>query len=459
MACGLGRQSSAVSMVRAFILCALLLVVARCTRAQCPVPRDPDAPPQPRADLSRATDGEGLLPESGYLSDRVYTSLFFGFELDLPIPLEGHRMMLPLMPPGQHALLALAMQEGSRHGSLTVTATEPSNPTYVMTEKERREEFQRWAENKPPMRQQQPDWTMRSGRFDHIEQRKGDTATLQYSTRIKNYRVRIVIVTNDTAFLKSARHSVETVRIYCPEVDGTLTTPKGEKVIPEGAPYEGPTVPTARVEARLTEKPEEHARSAGQVNDGVYRNAGLDLEYTLPQGWIALDTGAAPEDGMVAASEQRIHDFLHACSWILVRATRETRHPEHAPSAEIVLRALDPTCLSLRSPMTIDDRLQAEYLAAYLGMLGEFGDIQSTELIAASGRVFAVYGGTIGSRGSEQDLKMRDSEMIFATRYNKLLLLWSLIIPQGSDWNTVPQTRASFGGRESVEIGPALAKK
>ncbi|HEY4932129.1 MAG TPA: hypothetical protein VII23_11200, partial [Terriglobales bacterium] len=79
--------------------------------AQCPVNNpDDDIPPELPLVTSSTRHGEPRLPESGYLSNNSYASTYFGFVFDLPLALDGHRLMMPLMPPGQHALLAMGFQ-------------------------------------------------------------------------------------------------------------------------------------------------------------------------------------------------------------------------------------------------------------------------------------------------------------------------------------------------------------
>src|ERR1035437_568741 len=100
---------------------ALLLGFAATMQAQCPA-IDPDAPPKPP---SPNATSEELLPENGHLSNTTYTSDYFGFAFDLPIPAQGHLIMLPLMPERQHALLALGFENASRSGTITITTIEP----------------------------------------------------------------------------------------------------------------------------------------------------------------------------------------------------------------------------------------------------------------------------------------------------------------------------------------------
>ena len=67
---------------------------------------------------------------------------------------------------------------------------------------------------------------MRSGHIYHTEKRIGDQVTLQFTTRIKDYTVRVKVDSNDQNFSKNAQRLVEAMQFYCPEADGTLTTPK-----------------------------------------------------------------------------------------------------------------------------------------------------------------------------------------------------------------------------------------
>ena len=63
-----------------------------------------------------------MLPESGLLTDDTYTNLYFGFSFHLPLSIHGHRLMLPLSAPGEHALFAMGFQDNRRYGTLEVTA-------------------------------------------------------------------------------------------------------------------------------------------------------------------------------------------------------------------------------------------------------------------------------------------------------------------------------------------------
>jgi len=157
---------------RGWLAILVLLSLTGWLAAQCPVSNlADDLPPELPTVNSSTRRGEPRLPESGYLSNTSYASTYFGFVFDLPLPLEGHRLMMPLMPKGQHALLAIGFQQGRRFGTLLITASEPNAPTHEMTESEREAEFQAWAKGQPRHEMiSPPDWLTRTGRFYHISQ-------------------------------------------------------------------------------------------------------------------------------------------------------------------------------------------------------------------------------------------------------------------------------------------------
>src|SRR5271165_4863091 len=155
-----GRNSGARTPWSRLVLLASLWasLFAGVAAAQCPVSNPDDDLPPPLPSVSSSTrTGEPRIPESGYLSETSYANTYFGFVIDLPIALDGHRMMLPLMPPGQHALLAVGLQEGRRSGSFLITASEPPNPLHKMSEEERKAEFQAWAKGNPTHQITPPD--------------------------------------------------------------------------------------------------------------------------------------------------------------------------------------------------------------------------------------------------------------------------------------------------------------
>src|SRR5215469_11436337 len=104
--------------LRAFaVIVFLLLCSATRLPAQCPSPEDnPDLAFNRRALAHKSPNEEPLLPEAGYLSNTHYTSLFFGFDFDLPLTVQGHEIMMPIMPDKQHALLALQFEKNEQSG-------------------------------------------------------------------------------------------------------------------------------------------------------------------------------------------------------------------------------------------------------------------------------------------------------------------------------------------------------
>src|SRR5208283_1812396 len=262
-----------------------------------------------RADLSKLpaynAAHKPLLPESGYLSDTTYTNNFFGFALDLPLTAQGHLIKLPLMPERQHALLAIAYQDVDRSGSLTIDAIEPREGLEGFSARQQQQQLsarapgtiQPGTQNEPQPQvgsqgglvapQPQlgaPQFQFPSERFHSSERHTGEKYTATYWTQIKNYRVGVMVATNDKDFLQKSKRAMAALRFYCTSEDGTLATKEGNLVIPEGERYEGPTVPTWRADVAIQSNLG-LAIPPGEVSDGAYHNAVLGLQYELPKGW------------------------------------------------------------------------------------------------------------------------------------------------------------------------------
>jgi hypothetical protein len=428
----------------------VLWLTAR-SAAQCQVRDTNDALPPPLPTVNSSTrQGEPRLPESGYLSNTSYANAFFGLVMDLPIPLEGHRMMLPLMPPGQHALLAMAFQQGRRSGTLVVTASEPLNPVHQMTGAERNAEFQAWAKGEPKRQITPPDWMTRTNRFYHIVRRKNDVTTVQYWTFIRNYLVRIKVESNDRGFLAKTKQAVADFKFYCTQEDGTLINQKGEIVPTRGEAYQGPTIPTAVVNAALDEQPALEQIERGEVAVGTYRNEEMGLTYTFPTVWEAVP--GEPDPPAEDDAAQRARDVLSACSLMLLQLTPRPTEGANAVGRMITLRAIDQACLSLPAPASVTDRLGAEKLGAYLQMLGAVGELRSTNLAMRANHLFAEYGGVVGNHPEGQPLANRSAEAVAITRHRKLLLVWSWIAPTPAELGNMPKTSVSFEDAAPIEL-------
>ena len=448
---------------RALTLVVLLLCAATGMRAQCTSAERALYVP-PKAAAKKAANEEPLLPEAGYLSSTSYTSQFFGFSLDLPLSSHGHQIMLPLMPERQHALLALQYEKDNRTGYITITAVDPHPGMEVNTPEEQEQQMKAWARTGGASGSTGqfviPDYMLHTGHFYYAIRHKGPNYAAQYWTNINNYAIKVVIGTNDKEFLRKAKIVMAEVRFYCPQDDGTLTTKDGKPVRPEGGPYDGPTVPTFRVNAAIRDQP---ARTIplGGVSGGAYRNPDLGLQYDIPQGWEPL-AAESTNDPPLDQAAMRESAFLHACSQTLLRIAPpggDTVTPRPSQPM-IVLRALDPNCLSMRTATRLGDKPANDEVAANLEQLAEFGQIATDELVSISGHLFMVFHGTIAAptTGSD-DLANRMSQSIFATRYNKLLLVWSLLAPTTSDLNAIPASGVTFAGSPPIELRAALSAR
>ncbi|MGA2370306.1 MAG: hypothetical protein ACLPPV_11690 [Candidatus Korobacteraceae bacterium] len=450
--------------------CALILLVGWAVaglHAQCPIPpsansNDPNLIFKRPAPPKRAPGQELLLPEAGFLSNTHYTSQFFGFGFELPLTVQGHEIMLPVMPEKQHALLMLQYEKGDHNGYIQVTATDPRPGYEVSTPEKEQDELERWAKSGGGFGGQPafpvPAFMLRSGRFFSSTRRVGRNYAAQYWTGINNYMIKVVIRTNDKDFLRKAKDLMADAVFYCPQDDGSLIDEEGKPVKVEGAPYTGPTVPTFKVNNALRDEPGKSI-PPGEVVEGVYRNPEAGLQYRLPAGWDVIaadksDPPTPPQD----ESMLREYKFFHACSQTLLQIAPRppvglTGQP---PGPTITLRALDPDCLSMRTAASLTDKRAADEVAASLEQTGEFGEIDSDALMSIHGHLFMIFQGTMATTQRGEDLGQRMSQAIFATRYNKLLLMWSVMAPDAAALAQVPTSDILFDGSPPIELRASL---
>jgi hypothetical protein len=122
----------------------------------------------------------------------------------------------------------------------------------------------------------------------------------------------------------------------------------------------------------------------------------------------------------------------------------------------IVLRALDYNCLSMRTAVTLADKRALDEIAATFEQMGEFGQIDTDQLKTISDHLFMVFHGTVSKDIRGEDLAERYSQTIYATRFNKLLLVWSLMAPTSSDLERIPTSGIELQGMPPIELHKAL---
>jgi hypothetical protein len=416
--------------------------------AQCPV-RGEEAYPRPGQ--SEATQGEPLLPEYGRLTDDVYSNLYFGFSFHLPIPLHGHRLMLPITLPGEHALLAVGFQEGTRYGTLKVTAgghREEDDKRKAMEQALEQREDARASGGMPP--KYLPDYTVPPLHLKHVDRHSGDVRGTQYSTRIRDYTVRFTVQTNDKSFLQKARDSIGTLRVFCADDSGRFFSPGGKSFVPDGTPTSGPTIPTAVVDEAIRSRPAERTIPEGAFSGGAFRVQPLEFSYALPVGWTVMPTPPDLIDEDAKDEQDRRLSYLwKSCARTWLRAIGVNG------AVALDLRVLDQSCLHLPFPASANDTLAAESLGEYLHMLGHFGTSKSNQLIESGGRIFVVYEGTIAEGPPNQNLAQREVQVVTVTRYNKLIFAWAWSAPALSTIAQVPASRVTFGNSRPLAIGPS----
>lgn len=458
----------AMRLLPAFAVAMLLLLGTSRMQAQCQQIEElapEDTNPHGMIDMgqpekTKPPEEEPLLPEAAFLSNTRYTNLFFGFAFDLPMTVQGHEILIPVMPEREHALLDLQFEDKQRNGYIMITAIDPKAGMDRKTPEQQIAILKNWAQTAGPNGMMPqipiPDYMLREGHFFYSLRHNGPNFVAQYWTAINNYVIKVVIRTNDKDFLHKAKLTMAGAQFYCPQDDGTLTTTKGKPVKLEGEPYQGPTVPTLRVNAAIHDQPGKNI-PLGEVSNGVYRNAGIGFQYNLPKGWQALP---ADKSDPPPADPPREYQFFHACSQTLLRlapSADAAKNPAAQPM--IVLRALDYNCLSLRAPVALSDKRALDEVAATFEDVGEFGQIDTDQMMTPSDHLVMLFHGTIPTDARGEDLAHRSMQTILATRYNKMLLVWSLIAPTSEELEQIPTSGIVLDGIPPLELHKSLRAK
>jgi len=426
-----------------------LLVSGAQLSAQCYLPSQHQFSQRP-GQVQRSS-AEALLPESGLLTDDTYTNLFFGISLRLPLPVHGHRLMLPIRVPGEHALLALGLQDGQRYGTFEITAVgnDDADDNNITPEQARRREDE-LARGKPGA-SSRLEYTPPPLKLKRVDKHAGQVHGTQFTAHLRNFTLQFTIQTNDKPFLEKARQAVEDLRVFCSDDEGRLFTTDGKPYVLHGVVSNGPTIPTAIVDEALRKHPAQETIPTGTVSGDAIHIPELEFSYTLPAGWITLTKSLAPEDvGVGDTLSERLDSFWQSCARTVLFATSG---PDHV--AKLELRVLDQTCFGLPAPAALSDWLGSESLGQYLQMLGRFGKIKSNRLMQSGGRLFAEYEGTVAAGPPVSHLSQRDAEVIQITRYGKLLFAWCWSAPTMGDLDKIPVSRVTFASGATIPLRPA----
>jgi hypothetical protein len=411
-------------------------------------------PPRSRSTIgsSSKSSAEALLPESGLLTDDTYTNLYFGFSFHLPLSIHGHRLMLPLSPPGEHALFAMGFQDSRRYGTLEITAGGNSAEYDQRITPDQAQQREDDIARSKPGAPKSLDYAPAPIKFKRKDKHGGEVHATQYSARIRDYDVRFTIQTNDKAFLDRARQAIEEVKIFCTDDTGRLFTPDGKPYVARGAVTNGPTIPTAIVDEAIGNHPAERTIPLGKIADGRFRIPQLDFSYTMPAGWIANQRPPAPDDeGAGDTLAERLLDLWKSCARNVLDVS-----PAANGAARLQLRVLDQACFGLPAPAALTDSFGSESLGRYLQMLDHFGKIKSNRVVESGGRLFSIYEGTVASGPPTNNLEQRDAEVIAITRYGKLLFAWCWTAPTMSELMQVANSQAQFGSSPPITIGPGM---
>ena len=345
--------------LRAICVLMLLLGCAAPSRVHCQIA--PTATPQPST----------LEPEAGLLSVKRYTSLYFGFAINLPPAEEMRRIRATLQPSGIHALLALRNYAGDRSTRLVIRAHD-TRQSGVDAEFFARERLQQLRASEPtwhgPIAKnigKNPAWRIDIGQggyaFIH---------SVSWFFAVRGYVVQVDLDSSDEQYGAKMEKAIEAIEFFDPPLEGE----KAPEVAGPGAePYDGPALPTSFVDHMLSARPGEKL-DAGQWRAQEYRNATAGLRVRLPQGWVSRPVSATDhillngvDPDVQLETPDRRHALWLACTRTLLVA-EDKAHPA-APGLypAVVITLLKRDCMpDLEIPQNKDDAFGLDLLASTL---------------------------------------------------------------------------------------------
>jgi hypothetical protein len=247
-------------------------------------------PPKPaakaEANLEAYTPEDGpdilyegtVIPETGTLSAGQYTNLYFGFHLRLPRQAVVSKLLQHLPPKGVHALAGLLLRDGRQIGVIGVFAIDSSAGLALDPEQAANDEIDKAKSEGRVVRAGPGVRTIGKAScvFNEIYNPSRHENTYFYYVRRGDYLVKLAATAESNDLLSRLKDSLDHMEF----------TDSSRAVIASGAElYEGPTIPTGRIDALLAAKPGAMIADALSVSGSSFADPKLGFRYAFPAGW------------------------------------------------------------------------------------------------------------------------------------------------------------------------------
>ena len=420
---------------------------------------DVDTVPQPeRAILSteppKAIDGQELYPEMAELTANAYTNLYFALRMELPTAKRTEALHLPVMPEGRHALLALRFVGINGGSRLTAVVSANRNAADDLEAEGTLVIFS--AENEmlattDPIQAakdeaaQHADATVRDFGDGRVRVCTHNTTgcTLYVFLQRRGQLLKIVASSDDPVMFQR-------IAVVASTINSPLLS---YRHLPKQL-YTGPTVPTALVQHAL----DSHMKAIdpGTLENGVYRNSQLHLEYGIPKGWsvVPMDLGTARFEQLhapplEAVEKVRQRALFQACSQPLLHLAKNQSATGPDGTEILSLFAISPECLSLNVPRDWTDTRMAGEFADQLSTVYDFGDLRTARQVELAGARFISMEGTLSTSLADTQLKKRSSQTLFLTPAGDHLIGWFLYEQKSSTGTALPAFSLRIGDTEA----------
>jgi VWFA-related protein len=393
-----------------------------------------------------------ILPETGTLSAGRYTSLYFGFSFRIPERTVLSKLLQHLPPKGVHALAGLSVRDNQEIGVIGVFAIDSSSglamdPTLAANDEITKAKSEgRIVRSGPSARLL---GNVPSVALEVYSPNRHESSYSYYVQR-GDYLLKLAATGESPNLLSRLNYSLQHMQF----------TDSSRPVISSSDElYEGPNIPSSRIDALLTRKLGATIAAPSDISSSSLSDPALGVRYVFPSGWSVTQRDVFGEYHRVDSTDAaalREQSLLRACS----RTVLQMAAPNKVSSAALSLLIAEPSCLGVVFPETegSSDELRilgnAEPMRAFasrLSLFSDFGDIRSVSRSEIGNQQFVIFRGVVSYFVAGETMKKRRDQVVYVTQRNGRLLLWFFTAENAADIAGLTEANLHFDDRETAK--------
>lgn len=388
-------------------------------------------------------------PEDAFLSTTGYTNAYFGFEFDFPPEARLKPVPMPATADRRTQLLQM-LGPAPQHAGVLIFAYEYKGKNWTDAKGILRRELDQDLFTGVEELHGLAKTTIDGRQFYFFETRRGVEQHVELATEVNGYVLLAVLQANDPQMVKTLNSAFSRLKFFPPQE-------AQQHAGPEAAAYEGPAVSSQRMR-ELRASPPAERMDPGRIQDNVYRNVQIGVQYEFPKGWSIQPQGAI--EPAVSRYRERVsgepvmgpreRDVVKACRKTLLSAWKTKPGADgevpYDEFGEVTLSAMPLSCFpNIHFP---DDTHDADAVRRFLMGFGFSQplqrDMSDARTFEAGGKAFVVTHGTIAYKEEGDALSRRISVAMLLTQHRGYLLVWLFAAPHDAELRELMNAKMGF---------------